>query len=84
MIAKAEAGEGGAIGKGVTVKDKEERLKRLREKMAELVEEEKLAEGKAARKEAKGGVAGEGGRNQKLLIIECEWTFSFLAGVRSL
>lgn len=74
MIAKVETGEGG-VGKGVTVKDKEERLKRLKEKMSELVEEEELAKGKAAKKEAKGGVAGEGGRNQKLLIIECESSF---------
>jgi nucleolar protein 4 len=71
MIAKVEGGEAG-VGKGVTVKDRDERLKRLREKMTELVEEEELAAGKAAKKTAKGGVAGEGGRNQKLLIIECE------------
>lgn len=73
MISKVEDGEVG-VGKGVTVKDRDERLKRLREKMAELVEEEDLARGKAAKRAAKGAVAGEGGRNQKCLIIECKFS----------
>jgi nucleolar protein 4 len=71
MIEKVERGEG-AVGKGVQLKDKEERLKRLREKMSELEEEEQLAAGKAARREAKGTTTGEGGRSSKCLIIECE------------
>lgn len=76
MIEKVENGEsvGGNLGKGVTVKDKEERLKRLKEKMAELVEEEEIAMGKAAKAQAKGKVAGEGGRNSKCLIVECEFS----------
>lgn len=70
MIEKVERGEG-AVGKGVQVKEKEERLKRLREKMSELEEEEQLAAGKAAKREAKGTTTGEGGRSSKCLIIEC-------------
>lgn len=73
MIERVESGESvaGSLGKGVTVKDKEERLKRLREKMSELVEEEEIAMGKAAKAQQKGKVAGEGGRNSKCLIVEC-------------
>ncbi|KAI5481162.1 hypothetical protein MNV49_005597 [Pseudohyphozyma bogoriensis] len=71
LIAKEESGEGSkALGKGVSVKDREERVKKLKEKMEELVEEEELAKGKAARREAKGKPSGEGGRSSKCLIIE--------------
>jgi len=76
MILQVETGEG-QTGKGTKVKEKEERLKRLREKMAELEEEEEIARGKAARREAKGTTAGEGGRSQKCLIIECKFFLFF-------
>jgi nucleolar protein 4 len=77
MIEKVESGEGG-VGKGVQVKERDERLKRLREKMSELEEEEELAAGKAARRAAKGKATGEGGRSSKCLIIECECFRFFL------
>lgn len=64
--------DGEKQGKGITVRNREERVKRLSEKMAELVEEEELAKGKAAKREAKGKTTGEGGRSSKCLIIECE------------
>ncbi|GAA5924541.1 mRNA-binding ribosome biosynthesis protein NOP4 [Sporobolomyces koalae] len=70
MIDQVEKGEG-KVGKEVKVKEKEERLKRLNEKMAELEEEEKLAEEKASKREAAGKAAtGEQGRSSKCLIIE--------------
>lgn len=72
MIERVENGESFGTSKGVTVKEKEERLKRLKEKMAELVEEEELAAGKSAKAQSKGKVSGEGGRNSKCLIVECE------------
>ncbi|SGY69449.1 BQ5605_C004g03016 [Microbotryum silenes-dioicae] len=69
MIEKVQRGEG-SVGKGAALKEKEERLKRLREKMSELVEEEELAAGKAARREAAGKTTGEGGRSTRCLIVE--------------
>jgi nucleolar protein 4 len=72
MIDQVEKGEG-KVGKEVKVKEKEERLRRLQEKMTELEEEEKIAEEKASKREAAGKAAtGEGGRSSKCLIIECE------------
>jgi nucleolar protein 4 len=73
MIDQVEKGEG-KVGKEVKVKEKEERLRRLQEKMTELEEEEKIAEDKATKREAAGKAAtGEGGRSSKCLIIECEF-----------
>ncbi|SCV72435.1 BQ2448_3972 [Microbotryum intermedium] len=69
MIEKVQSGEG-SVGKGVSLKEKDERLKRLREKMTELEEEEELAAGKAARREAAGKTTGEGGRSTRCLIVE--------------
>lgn len=70
MIAKAEKGDG-QIGRGVTIKDKDERVKRLKEKMAELQEEEKAAQERDAKREAEGRSTGEPSRSAKTLIIEC-------------
>lgn len=74
MIEKVENGEsiGGAPPtKNISSKEKEERLKRLREKMSDLVEEEEIAQGKAAKAQSKGKTVGEGGRSSKCLIVEC-------------
>ncbi|GAA5973338.1 hypothetical protein JCM11641_003079 [Rhodosporidiobolus odoratus] len=70
MIESVENGEG-KMGKNVKAKDKDDRLSRLREKQKELEEEEKLAQDKAAKREAVGkAVTGESGRSSKCLIIE--------------
>ncbi|KAL8293625.1 hypothetical protein RQP46_000326 [Phenoliferia psychrophenolica] len=71
LIEKEESAEGPKAGKGVSAKDRAERAKRLKEKMAELVEEEDNARGKAAKREGKGKAPSNGeGRNAKCLIIE--------------
>lgn len=71
MLEQVEKGEG-KLGKGVKVSEKDDRLKRLREKRKELEEEERAAEDKASKREAAGrAVTGEGGRSSKCLIIEC-------------
>ncbi|GAA5916402.1 hypothetical protein JCM5296_005648 [Sporobolomyces johnsonii] len=70
MIDQVEKGEG-RVGKEVKVKERDERLKRLREKMDELNEEEKQAQEKSAKREAAGkAITGESGRSSKCLIIE--------------
>ncbi|KAK4049390.1 RNA recognition motif-containing protein [Microbotryomycetes sp. JL201] len=69
MIAKTESGEG-KLGRNVVTTDKAERLKRLKEKMAELQEEEKQANEKAAKREAEGRAQNETSRSVKTLIIE--------------
>ena len=78
MIEKVENGEsltGAGAGKKISEKEKEERLKRLREKMSDLVEEEEIAAGKAAKASSKGKTVGEGGRSSKCLIVECSSVF---------
>ncbi|KPV77078.1 uncharacterized protein RHOBADRAFT_52034 [Rhodotorula graminis WP1] len=70
MLEQVEKGEG-KLGKGVKVSEKDDRLKRLREKRKELEEEERVAEDKASKREAAGrALTGEGGRSSKCLIIE--------------
>lgn len=72
LIEKEESPEGPKTGKGTSAKDRAERLK---EKMAELIEEEEAAKGKMARSQSKGRAAvteSSNSRNAKCLIIECE------------
>ncbi|TNY20075.1 ribosomal processing [Rhodotorula diobovata] len=70
MLEQVEKGEG-KLGKGVKATEKDDRLKRLREKRKELEEEERVAQDKEAKREAAGRAAtGEGGRSSKCLIIE--------------
>ncbi|GAA5822358.1 hypothetical protein JCM3770_000533 [Rhodotorula araucariae] len=70
MLEQVEKGEG-KLGKGVKATEKDDRLKRLKEKRKELEEEERIAQEKDAKREAAGkAVAGEGGRSSKCLIIE--------------
>lgn len=79
LIEKEEQGQGSkSLGKGVALKERGERIKKLQEKMTELVEEEEVAKGKAAKRDAKGTPAGEGGRSSKCLIIECKCFTSFV------
>ncbi|KAK4701504.1 nucleolar protein 4, partial [Phenoliferia sp. Uapishka_3] len=69
LIEKEESAEGPKKGKGTSAKDRAERAKRLKEKMAELVEEEENARGKAAKRTGKGKEVSSD-RNAKCLIIE--------------
>ena len=78
LIEKEESAEGPKSGKGTSAKDRAERAKRLKEKMAELVEEEDNARGKAIKRDGKGKAPASGeGRNAKCLIIECEPSLPF-------
>ncbi|BGP37418.1 RNA recognition motif-containing protein [Rhodotorula kratochvilovae] len=70
MLEQVEKGEG-KLGKGVKATEKDDRLKRLKEKRKELEEEERMSQEKEAKREAAGkAVSGEGGRSSKCLIIE--------------
>ncbi|KAK4056335.1 RNA recognition motif-containing protein [Microbotryomycetes sp. JL221] len=69
MIQKAERGEG-KLGKNVVTTDKDERLRRLKDKMTELQEEEKAAQDKDSKREAEGRSKSETSRSAKTLIIE--------------